>query len=124
MSSPVHVVPVADFQKWVQEQQAQAGGTAGQQGEKYALQSGCTSCHSPDGHAMIGPTFKGLYGSQVTLQDGTNVTADDAYIRSSIVAPNAQVVQGFPADVMPKDYGTRLTGEQIDAIIAYIKSLK
>jgi cytochrome c oxidase subunit 2 len=49
--------------------------------------------------------------------------ADEAYLRNSILNPNAKVVQGYPANVMPQDYGERLTEEQINGLIEYIKSL-
>lgn len=81
--------------------------------------SGCTACHSVDGSAVAGPTFKGLYGSRRTLVNGTTVTADDAYLRQSIEHPEAQVVKGFeampPIPVNPAD---------VPRIIAAIKALK
>jgi cytochrome c oxidase subunit 2 len=69
---------------------------------------GCTACHSLDGSAAIGGTLKGLYGSTRTLADGTTVIADDAYLRESIVTPDAKVVKGLdpvmpPADLPPAD---------------------
>lgn len=80
----------------------------------------CLSCHSTDGSTIVGPTWKGLYGHEVPLTDGTTVIADDAYITQSIREPNAQVVEGFPAIMPPFDY---LTDQDIADLIAYIKSL-
>ena len=69
---------------------------------------GCTACHSLDGSDAIGGTLKGLYGSTRTLADGTTVIADDAYLRESIVNPDAKVVKGLdpvmpPTDLPPAD---------------------
>jgi cytochrome c oxidase subunit 2 len=98
----------------------------------------CLGCHTIDGTPGVGPTWLGLYGRQETLEDGTTITVDDAYIRHSILNPNAQIVAGFPANVMSaQDYGTVFSTRQaeilasegieidiIDDLIAYIKTLK
>ncbi|HMM41973.1 MAG TPA: cytochrome c oxidase subunit II [Thermomicrobiales bacterium] len=109
----------ADFDAWVNEQQNPTAG--GGQGQQLAQTLGCTGCHSIDGSASVGPTWQGLYGHEVTLNDGSTVTADDAYIHESIVNPNAKVVQGFQA-LMPSFEG-RVTDADIQAIIDYIKTL-
>src|SRR5262249_39767391 len=49
---------------------------------------GCVACHQPQPGAL-GPSLIGLYGSHVKLQDGSEVLADDAYIRESILNPTA-----------------------------------
>jgi mono/diheme cytochrome c family protein len=64
-------------------------------GQQLASQNGCTSCHSVDGSEGTGPTWQGLYGHEVTLEDGSTVTADDAYLHESIVNPTAKIVQNF-----------------------------
>jgi cytochrome c oxidase subunit 2 len=79
----------------------------------------CIVCHSMDGSKTIGPTFKGLYGSEVTLDGGKKVIADEKYLRESILEPNAKVRKGYPA-VMPKP---SLSEEEVNALIALIKSL-
>jgi cytochrome c oxidase subunit 2 len=85
-------------------------------------QAQCATCHSVDGSTIVGPTWQGLYGSEVTLEDGSTVTADDAYIRESILDPNAKIHEGFPA-AMPTFDGI-LSDEQITNIIAYIRTLE
>lgn len=87
------------------------------------LQPTCSGCHSIDGSNMAGPTWKGLYGSSVKLADGTTVTADDAYIKSSIQEPGKQVVEGF-ANAMPAVYKDVLKDEQISDLIEFMKTLK
>ena len=65
-----------------------------------ARDRGCTSCHSSNGDKGTGPTWKGLYGSEVELADGTTVTADETYVKESITDPGAKIVNGY-GNVMP-----------------------
>jgi cytochrome c oxidase subunit 2 len=81
----------------------------------------CLACHSIDGQRGIGPTFKGVYGKEEKLRDGSVATVDDAFVRQKIVDPNAKIVAGTFEQEMPK---TDLTHEQIDRIIDYLKTLK
>jgi cytochrome c2 len=87
-----------------------------------ALAAQCLACHSIDGSQMVGPTWLGLYGHEVELEDGTTVIADEAYLFESIKDPNAKVVKGFPAGAMPP-YGTILSDQDIADLVAFIKSL-
>lgn len=88
-------------------------------GQEIAAQNGCNNCHSTDGRNGTGPTWQGLAGSTVTLDDGTTVTADDAYLRRSITDPSAQRVDGAAA-IMPE---FNLSPAEVDDLVAYIKSL-
>ena len=72
----------------------------------------------------MGPSWKGLYGHEVLLSDGSTAIADDPYIRESIADPNARVVEGFPPSVMPGNFGSTLSDSDIEAITAYIKELE
>ena len=89
-----------------------------------ASPTACVTCHSADGTTKVGPTWRGIYGTEVTLADGTTVTVDDEFIRESIIDPNAKVVDGFPPSIMPRNYRDTLSDEDIEAITAYIKSLQ
>ncbi len=80
----------------------------------------CLTCHSIDGSEGIGPTFKGMYGRATKLTNGSTVTADDSYLRESIVKPEAKIVFGFD-DLMPKP---ELTEEETNAIVEYLEELK
>lgn len=82
----------------------------------------CATCHSVDGSANTGPTWKGIYGTKHKLADGKEVVVDENYLRESMLDPNAKVVAGYQP-VMPTYQGI-LKDKQIDALIAYIKSLK
>jgi len=91
-------------------------------GMQLAIDKGCAACHTVDGTPGTGPTWKGLAGSTRPLESGETVVADKAYLFSSIVDPEAQIVQGF-APVMPSDYADTLTETEIDDLVAYIQSL-
>jgi cytochrome c oxidase subunit 2 len=88
-------------------------------GKQVARDRGCPSCHSSNGARGTGPTWKGLYGSEVELSDGTTVTADELYIKESITDPGAKIVKGY-GNVMPH---FTLSQEEVDQIFAYIQSL-
>lgn len=87
-------------------------------GQKVAESNGCLSCHSVDGAPGVGPTWKGLFGKEETLADGTTVSVDEAYLRESVTDPNAKLVEGF-APIMPP---YTLSEEDMAALIALIKS--
>lgn len=93
-------------------------------GKNVATANGCIACHTVDGKASVGPTWKGIADSDRELADGSKVKADNAYLKESILTPNARLSKGFAANLMPQTFGTSLKPEQIDQIIAYIKSLK
>ncbi len=90
-------------------------------GQQLAASNGCTACHSIDGTAGTGPTWQGLFGSEVPLDDGSTVTADEAYITESILQPTAKIHEGY-GPIMPSFEG-RLTEDQVNQIIAYIETL-
>jgi cytochrome c oxidase subunit 2 len=124
MEAPVNVVSQADFDAFITAEMANVVTNPVDLGKKIAQTSGCISCHSLDGGKTVGPTWKGLAGSTVDLADGTQVVADDAYLKSSIQNPNLQIVKGYAANIMPKTYSTSLNDQQMGDIIAFIQSLK
>jgi cytochrome c oxidase subunit 2 len=94
-------------------------GLAETSGESVFQASGCASCHV-DGAGSVAPGLEGLYGSVVRLEDGRTVTADEAYLRESILSPGEAVVSGY-APVMP-EFGGRLSDQEVEALIQYIRS--
>lgn len=92
-------------------------------GETLAKDNGCTACHSPTKDRLVGPGWGGLYGSTVKLADGSTVRADDAYLTEKILKPDAKVVAGYEAGVMPS-FAEILDADQVGAIVAYIRSLE
>lgn len=95
------------------------------EGRERAERKACLSCHSADGEKKVGPTWKGLYGSPVELDDGTTVNANEAYLRESIADPDAKTVKGYERGVMSGVIKPgSVTAKDLDALIAYIKSLR
>jgi len=90
-------------------------------GEKLFAEKACSTCHLANGKGRA-PSLNGLYGAKVLLADGSTVTADDAYIRESILTPQAKLVAGYQP-LMPTFQG-QLTEEQILNLTTYIKSLE
>jgi cytochrome c oxidase subunit 2 len=89
------------------------------EGERVAEDRGCTKCHSADGERETGPTWAGLWGSEVDLDEGGTVIADRAYVEQSIRDPQAEVVAGF-TPIMPE---IPLSDAEIDQLVAYIEAL-
>ena len=87
---------------------------------------GCFACHSVDGSKIIGPSFKGIYGHDVTVKTGGSertITVDDEYIKRSIYEPDADVVDGFNRGLM-QSYQGQLSDSDIEQIIEYLKTLE
>jgi len=114
----VEVMRPQEFQTWLG-----AGGAEGSMassGQKLFQQLPCATCHKTDGTGRC-PVLEGLFGKQVLLQDGRTVTADESYIRESILDPKAKVVASYEP-IMPNFTGL-LSEEEIAQLIAYIKSI-
>lgn len=90
-------------------------------GKELAASNACTTCHSADGSKGVGPTWKGLYGHEVEMADGSTVIADEEYLTESIVNSTAKTVAGYPEGAMANF--SYLSSNEIKNIIAYIKSL-
>ena len=123
MRSTVYVVPQAKFNAWLTKQSAPAapaaaGGAPAVIDAKTLFDKGngnstpCASCHqlaavsSPQG---IGPNLDtGLAGK------------DAAFIKESIVNPDAVITKGFPAHVMPPNFAQTLKPAEIDALVKYL----
>ena len=124
MQAEVQIVEASEFETWLAQQSGECDLSAQECGQRWADTYGCLACHSLEGTTIIGPTWKGLFGSQVELTDGTTVTADETYIKNSILKPNAQIVAGFAQGVMPQNFADILSEDQINQIIAFISSLQ
>jgi mono/diheme cytochrome c family protein len=92
-------------------------------GEMLAKDNGCSACHAPTKEKLVGPGWGGLYGSTVKLANGSSVVADDAYLTEKILKPDAKLVAGYEAGVMPS-FAEILDADQIAAIVGYIRSLE
>jgi cytochrome c oxidase subunit II len=120
MGGWITVMEPADYAAWLSGSAA-AGGDPLQAGEKLFTEKACITCHFSDGKGRA-PSLNGVYGGKVLLADGSTVTADDSYLRESLLQPTAKIVAGFQP-LMPTFQG-QLTEEQIVALTTYIKSLQ
>jgi cytochrome c oxidase subunit 2 len=120
MGGWVTVMEPSDYAAWLS---GSAGSTVDPvvAGEKLFSEKACNTCHYPDGKGRA-PSLNGLFGKKVLLADGSTVTADDAYIRESILNPNAKIVARYQA-LMPAFQG-QLTEEELLNLLSYIKSLQ
>jgi cytochrome c oxidase subunit 2 len=124
MVSKTRIVEQDEFDAWYEEL-ITASYIPEAEGLKLLRGTGCLACHSLDGAKLVGPSFAGLYGSQRTVTEGNTqktVTADEAYIISSIYDPNKEVVTGFARNLM-QSYRDLLTPENIAVMTEYLKTL-
>jgi mono/diheme cytochrome c family protein len=89
-----------------------------ERGERLFAQYGCPACHTIHGAPLAGPPLDRLLGRPRRLVGGAEIVADEDYLRESIYAPSAKVVEGFAA-TMPR-YDRQLSDEEIDAIVDYL----
>jgi len=120
MIGSVIVMEPRDFDNWLSgNTNQQSPAVAGQQ----LFQTlGCVSCHGAAGEGGRGPALAGLFGSRVSLASGQTVTADEGYLRESIVNPQGKLVTGF-GPIMPTFQG-QVTEDQLVQLVAFIKSLQ
>jgi cytochrome c oxidase subunit 2 len=122
MIGTVFVMEPDDYQAWLGGGGATAGGgTMIQRGEQLFTQLACVTCHLTDGSGR-GPSLVGVFGSMVTLDNGTTLTADESYLRESIVNSQAKTVAGYQ-QLMPTFQGL-VNEDGIASLIEYIKSLQ
>ncbi|QGJ72045.1 Cytochrome c oxidase subunit II [Planctomycetales bacterium 10988] len=124
MLAKVVVEDWGEFEKWLAKEGDLVGNYGYEKaGEMLYQRKGCNQCHSIDGSAMKGPTFKGAFGKEREIEgQSEKVVMDENYIRESILNPQAKIHKGYPA-VMPTFQG-QIKDEEINAIIAYLKTLK
>lgn len=84
---------------------------------------GCIACHATDQKRVIGPGWGGMVGNETTLADGSTVKIDETYLIEAIRNPDAQVVAGYPAGVMPS-YDAMINEQDMSDIVAYLTSLQ
>ncbi len=103
-----------------------SGGTSmipmAEKGKALFISKTCSTCHSIDGSRLVGPTFKGLWGSMEETQDGSKVKVDENYFRESLFEPMKRITKGYPP-AMPTFKG-QLSDDEIRHLIAYVKTLK
>jgi cytochrome c oxidase subunit 2 len=118
MVGSIFVMTPEDYQQWLAR--GAPGPTLAQDGAQLFRSYGCSGCHLQS-TIVRAPPLEGLYGRPVPLQSGQIVTADEAYIRDSILLPAKDIVAGYTND-MPSFQG-HLSEDNLLKIIAYIKSI-
>ncbi len=118
MIGSVIAMEPAEYQTWLEGGKAEDSPMAA--GQKLFTDLVCITCHREDSQGR-GPSLANLFGHQVELQGGGKVVADEAYIRESILLPQAKIVAGYQP-LMPTFQGL-VTEEQLLQLISYIKSL-
>jgi cytochrome c oxidase subunit II len=113
----VYVMEPPDYEAWLSGGSGE--GTLAERGDKLFNDLACANCHHPDGSGR-GPGLQGLFGTTVEFEDGAKVTADDNYLRESILSPQAKIVKGYKP-IMPTFQGL-VTEDQLLQLIEYIKS--
>src|SRR5258706_1935367 len=113
-----------DFKKWLEiARDWTKTKTPLQAGQQFYTTKGCVQCHTIDGTASKGPTWKDMFGSQVPIQGNGKILADENYIRESILYPNAKIHDSLgPTSLMPSFLG-QLDDNDITALISYLKSI-
>ena len=119
MVGQIVVMEQNDYQSWL------SGGTGegslASAGQKLFADLACNTCHRPDAQGR-GPVLQNLFGKTVELNTGDRVVVDEAYVRESILNPQAKVTLGFQP-IMPTFQGL-VTEEGLLELIEYVKSLK
>lgn len=96
-------------------------------GETLFVKNACSTCHGTGGNGLLGgskspgPKLAGIFNTMQPMATGPAVMADENYIRESILRPNAKIVAGYTTVQMPAFV---MKDDQLDAVIAYLKSLK
>ncbi len=92
-------------------------------GKQLSENFGCEACHTLTGAKSTGPTWKGLAGRKVHLDNGQVVRATDGYLINAIEQPDAEIVAGYSSGIMTTAIGN-IPVSQAKALVAYIKSVK
>jgi cytochrome c oxidase subunit II len=119
MIGSVVVMAPTEYQSWLSGGAPE--GSLASAGAKLFQDLACNTCHRPDAQGR-GPVLEGLFGRTIDLQGGERITADEAYVRESILMPAAKVAAGFQP-IMPAFQGL-VSEEQLLALIEYVKSLQ
>jgi cytochrome c oxidase subunit 2 len=123
MLGKVKVLSDREYRAWQEESSVLGEGMTPEEfGASLYQKKACITCHKIDGTRLTGPPLNGIFGHEVALADGRTVLVDENYIRKSILEPRADLVAGYEP-VMPTYQGL-LKDKELDALVAFIKSLK
>lgn len=108
-----------DYERWLKE--STSGHSLAQNGERLFASMGCNACHSANAAAR-GPNLAGIYGSKLTLTDGSQVLVNDSYLRNAILNPSEHVPAGY-APIMPT-YQGQISEDGLISLVEYIKNMQ
>ncbi|WP_428484791.1 cytochrome c oxidase subunit II [Rhodopila sp.] len=117
MDGLLTIMKPADYQAWLA--QSSSGQSLASAGKALFASYGCSGCHNQQS-TVRAPTLAGFYGKPVALADGRTVTADDSFIRGSILDPNKNAVAGYK-QVMPSMKGL-MSEDDLARVVAYVKA--
>jgi cytochrome c oxidase subunit 2 len=123
MITTVEALPEAEFTEWLEHGERQGGQKESEAGEEVLERHGCLGCHTLDGSPGAGPSFKGIWGRSETVStNGVDrvITVDEAYLKRSIVEPNADVVKGFQPIMPPFPLGD----DELKALVGVLRGLR
>lgn len=123
MDAKAIVIPPEKFETWLADYNPEVKDPVGLD---LIRSNACIGCHSLDGTKLVGPSFKGIFGKEHTVMvngEAKKVVVDEEYLKRSIIHPNDEVVEGYPANVM-QSYEKIISKEDIDHIVNYLKTLK
>ena len=119
MIGEVTVLTPEDYEKWTK--QSTSGMSLAQNGERLFASMGCNACHNGTAAAR-GPSLAGVYGSRLTLTDGSQVLVNDAYLRDAILNPSQHVTAGF-APIMPT-YQGQISEDGLIDLVEFVKNMQ
>lgn len=125
MYATVRVIPQEKFDKWLAVLPVKKSDNSNT-GYTTLEKNGCLACHSLDGAKGVGPSFRGLYGTSIEVMTNgakRKVKVDEAYIKSSVYDPNADIPVNYQQGIM-KSYKGIITDKDIQSISEYLKNLK
>lgn len=117
MIGRIVVMEPTDYQQWLAS--GESGESIALEGRRLFRDRGCSGCHEGS-RTIHAPPLEGVYGKQVPLASGEIVTADDQYLRDSILLPGKQISAGYE-NIMPSFTG-HISEAEIMKIIAYLKA--
>jgi len=118
MIGEITALTPADYKKWTEE--STSGMSLAQNGERLFASMNCNACHSGNAAAR-GPSLAGVYGSKLTLTNGSQVLVNEAYLRDAILNPSQHITAGY-APIMPT-YQGQLSEDGLIDLVEYLKTL-
>jgi cytochrome c oxidase subunit II len=122
MAAVIRVVSKEDYDKWMASMIKRSTPTDPVEWGKLLYRGKCMSCHSVDGSKNTGPTWLNMWGYEFEHADGSKHMSDDNHIVESIRNPAKHVRKGY-ANNMNAFSEAQLPAKQVEALIAYMKSL-